>query len=65
MEVYLTKYSGGPEDFLNTPLNGLVQGLVNGTLKIPIGKVFKLEEAAEAHEFMEANKAGGKVVFVM
>jgi NADPH:quinone reductase-like Zn-dependent oxidoreductase len=63
--VYLTSYSGGPEDFMRTPLNELVQEMVQGKLKIPIGKVFKLEEAAEAHTLMEENKADGKIVFVM
>lgn len=63
--VYLTSYSGGPDDFMNTPLNELVKGIADGKLKIPIGKVFGLEQAAEAHTLMEQNKAGGKVVFLM
>jgi NADPH:quinone reductase-like Zn-dependent oxidoreductase len=63
--VCLTAYSGGPGDFMRTPLNELVKGIVEGNLKIPIGKVFKLEEAVEAHTLMEKNNAGGKVVFVM
>ncbi|KAF2711779.1 GroES-like protein [Pleomassaria siparia CBS 279.74] len=48
--VYLTSYSGGPEDFMATPLNEYT---------------FNLDEAVEAHTLMEANKAGGKVVFLM
>jgi NADPH:quinone reductase-like Zn-dependent oxidoreductase len=63
--VYLTSYSGGPDDFMRTPLDKLVQEMIQGTLKIPIGKTFKLDEAVEAHTLMESNKAGGKVVFVM
>lgn len=63
--VYLTSYSGGPDDFMRTPLNELVQGMIEGKLKIPIGKTFKLEEAVQAHTLMEDNKAGGKVVFIM
>ncbi|KAF2115261.1 chaperonin 10-like protein [Lophiotrema nucula] len=62
--VYLTAYSGGPDDFMNTPLNELVKGMMEGKLKIPIGKTFKLDEAVEAHTLMESNKAGGKVVFL-
>ena len=50
---------------MQTPLDELVKGMVEGTLKIPIGRTFKLDEAVEAHTLMEANKAGGKVVFLM
>ncbi|KAF2799447.1 zinc-binding oxidoreductase [Melanomma pulvis-pyrius CBS 109.77] len=63
--VCLTSYSGGPEDFMRTPLNQLIQGIVEGKLRIPIGKVFRLDEAVEAHTLMEENNAGGKVVFLM
>ncbi|KAF2007890.1 putative zinc-binding oxidoreductase [Amniculicola lignicola CBS 123094] len=63
--VYLTVYSGEPDDFMKTPLNELVVQMMEGKLKIPIGKVVGLEEAAEAHTLMEENNAGGKVVFVM
>lgn len=63
--VYLTSYSGGPDDFMRTPLSSLIQDMVQGKLTIPVGKVFKLEEAAAAHTLMEENKAGGKVVFVI
>jgi NADPH:quinone reductase-like Zn-dependent oxidoreductase len=60
--VNLTTYAGGPEDFIRTPLNDLVQQIVEGSLKIQIGKVFKLDEIVEAHRLMEDNNAGGKVV---
>ncbi|KAF2267370.1 quinone reductase [Lojkania enalia] len=63
--VYLTIYGGGPDEFMWTPLNELVNGMVEGKLKIPIGKTFKLDDAVEAHTLMESNKAGGKVVFLM
>lgn len=63
--VYLTSYGGGPDDFMKTPLNDLIQGIVDGGLKIPIGKVFSLDQAVEAHALMKANNAGGKVVFLM
>ncbi|OCL10632.1 GroES-like protein [Glonium stellatum] len=65
MAVYLTSYSGGPEEFMGTPLNDLVQQTVGGTLKIQIGKVFKLDEIVEAHQIMEENTAGGKIVILM
>ncbi|KAF2739441.1 GroES-like protein [Polyplosphaeria fusca] len=63
--VYLTAYGGGPDEFMKTPLNEMVNAMVEGRMKIPIGKRFTLDQAIEAHEIMEANKAGGKVVFLM
>ena len=60
--VGLTVYSGGPVDFMATPLNELVQKIAAGKLKITTGKVFKLDEIVEAHQCMEGNLAGGKLV---
>lgn len=60
--VNLTMYSGGPKEFMNTPLEDLAKQIKDGTLKIQIGKVFKIDEIVEAHRVMEENKAGGKIV---
>jgi NADPH:quinone reductase-like Zn-dependent oxidoreductase len=60
--VYLTSYSGNTEDFMRTPLNDLVQQVVDGTLRIQIGRTFHLDEIVEAHRMMEENTAGGKIV---
>jgi len=60
--VSLTTYSGGPEDFMATPLEDLVKQVQEGRLKVKVGKVFKLEEIVEAHRCMEENRAGGKIV---
>jgi NADPH:quinone reductase-like Zn-dependent oxidoreductase len=60
--VNLTCYSGGPEDFIATPLEELAKQIKDGKLKITIGKVFRLDEIAEAHRTMDENKAGGKIV---
>lgn len=60
--VNLTTYSGGQHDFMATPLEDLVQQIADGRLKVPIGKVFKLDEIVEAHRCMEENRAGGKIV---
>ncbi len=35
---------------------------VKGRAKVPIGKVFNIDEIVEAHGAMEENKAGGKIV---
>jgi NADPH:quinone reductase-like Zn-dependent oxidoreductase len=60
--VGLTTYDGGPEDFMRTPLEELIEQIAAGTLHVNVGKVFQLDEIAEAHRCMEENKAGGKIV---
>jgi NADPH:quinone reductase-like Zn-dependent oxidoreductase len=45
-----------------TPLDELVEQVVAGTLRVQIGRVFKLDDIVEAHRCMEDNKAGGKIV---
>jgi NADPH:quinone reductase-like Zn-dependent oxidoreductase len=59
--VCLTTYDGGLEDFLLTPLDELVEQVAAGTLRVQVGKVFKLDDIVEAHRCMEENKAGGKI----
>jgi NADPH:quinone reductase-like Zn-dependent oxidoreductase len=59
---YLTAYSGGAGDFINTPLNDLARQMADGKLPLQIGKVFKIDEIVEAHALMESNKAKGKIV---
>ena len=63
--VCLTVYAGGSEDVLATPFAELVQLVAEGKMKVPVGKVMGLEEIVEAHELMESNTAGGKVVIVV
>jgi NADPH:quinone reductase-like Zn-dependent oxidoreductase len=60
--VSLTTYDGGPEDFMRTPLEELIEQIAAGTLHVNVGKVFQLDEIAEAHRCIEENKAGGKIV---
>jgi NADPH:quinone reductase-like Zn-dependent oxidoreductase len=60
--VGLTTYDGGPEDFMRTPLDELVQQIAAGNLRVQVGKTFRLDEIVEAHRCMEENKAGGKIV---
>ncbi|KAI1613382.1 zinc-binding oxidoreductase [Exophiala viscosa] len=60
--VYLTGYSGGPEEFMNTPLTDLLKQIEKGTLPVQVGKVYKLDDIAQAHETMDKNAARGKIV---
>jgi len=60
--VCLTTYDGGPEDFMLTPLDDLVEQVAAGRLRVQVGRVFKLDDIVEAHRCMEENRAGGKIV---
>lgn len=60
--VLLTTYSGGPERFMATPLSSLVAQIEAGKLRVPIGKTFQLDQIVEAHQCMDDNAAGGKIV---
>jgi NADPH:quinone reductase-like Zn-dependent oxidoreductase len=60
--VRLTTYDGGVEEFMATPYDELLDQVKAGTLRIPIGKTFRLEDIVEAHRCMEDNQAGGKIV---
>ena len=60
--VYLTKYGGNVPEFMAMPLEELVEQIAGGSLKVQIGKVFKLDDIVEAHRLMDSNKAGGKIV---
>jgi NADPH:quinone reductase-like Zn-dependent oxidoreductase len=60
--VCLTSYDGGVEDFMAMPFQELVDGIADGSLSVPIGKVFRLDDIVEVHRLMESNKAGGKIV---
>jgi len=60
--VSLTTYAGGAEDFMATPLQDFINVVESGEAKVPIGKVFTIDEIVEAHKTMEDNKAGGKIV---
>jgi len=60
--VSLTTYAGEADDFMNMPLEELVEQIAAGNLHVQVGKVFHLDEIVEAHRCMEENKAGGKIV---
>lgn len=62
--VSLTTYSGGVEDFLAMPLQSLIDQVAAGQLPVRLARVFGLDQIAEAHQLMESNRAGGKIVVV-
>ena len=60
--VKLTSYSGGSSDISTEQLQQYVELVEKGTLVIQTGPVFRFEELTQAHELMDANRAGGKIV---
>jgi NADPH:quinone reductase-like Zn-dependent oxidoreductase len=60
--VYLTSYGGENDDFMRTPLERLAQQVATGTLRVAVGRTFRLDDIVEAHRCMEENRAGGKIV---
>lgn len=63
--AFLTKYGGGPEEFMEMPLLDMVKAVEEGRMTLPIGKVFRLDQVVEAHELMEKNEIRGKAVVVV
>lgn len=62
VNVCLTAYGGSEKDFVGTPLKEFAGQVAAGRLRVKVGRVFKLDEIAEAHRVMEANEANGKIV---
>ena len=60
--VNLTTYSGGSQDFIDTPLQTVVNEVEAGRMTPRIGRVFQLDNIVEAHRCLEDNTAGGKIV---
>ena len=60
--VHLTTYAGGSTDFIETPLQMVVNEVEGGRMTPKIGRVFQLVGIVEAYRCMEDNAAGGKIV---
>jgi NADPH2:quinone reductase len=62
--VRLTGYTGDATDLPADVLQRFLDDVASGTVTVPIGRVFDLEEIQEAHRTMEAGSANGKLVVV-
>tara|TARA_Y100000588_G_scaffold334575_1_gene374142 strand:+ start:506 stop:1387 length:882 start_codon:yes stop_codon:yes gene_type:complete len=60
--VRLTVYSGGAEDLDIEALQQFLGELERGEAEVNIDRVFAFDELVEAHEYMESNRAKGKLV---
>ena len=60
--VRLTAYSGDAADLPPTILQGFIEDVEAGQVKVPVGHVFRLEEIVKAHQAMEEGTMSGKLV---
>lgn len=60
--VHLTRYSGRAQDFMEMPFDALLHDIATGSLSLPLGPCFGIDEIVDAHRYMEDNRAGGKIV---
>ena len=58
----LTVYMGESKNLSKELLQEFIDEVKNGSIKLNIDKVFRLDEVAKAHQYMEDNKAKGKLV---
>jgi len=60
--VKLTSYSGEASNLSAKQFQKYLELIEQGELKVETGPIFEFEELIEAHELMDANQAGGKIV---
>jgi NADPH:quinone reductase-like Zn-dependent oxidoreductase len=58
----LTVYMGDAANLDKDHLQKFIDAVADGTIKLNLDKVFKLNQVAEAHSYMESNQAKGKIV---
>ena len=58
----LTVYMGDAANLSDSLLQDFINAVEAGEITLSIGKVFNLDEIVKAHELMESNQAGGKIV---
>jgi NADPH2:quinone reductase len=60
--VRLTAYSGEASDLLPGELQSFLDALAADQVRVPLGKVYQLDEIAQAHRDMENGVSAGKLV---
>lgn len=61
----MTVYTSEEADLSTAPLQKIIDAVASGKIKLALDKVFKMEDAGLAHQYMEDNGAAGKVVCVV
>ena len=62
--VSLTVYDSGQFRVDHSAFESFIQHIEQGKIIPPIKKVFTLDEIVQAHQFMESNAGGGKIVIL-
>ncbi|MBC2838600.1 zinc-binding alcohol dehydrogenase family protein [Robiginitalea sp. SC105] len=60
----LTVYMGESKNLSKELLQEFIEEVEKGAIRLNIDKVFRLDEVPDAHRYMEANRAKGKVVAI-
>jgi NADPH:quinone reductase-like Zn-dependent oxidoreductase len=60
--VRLTAYSGEAADLTPAELQSFLDAVAAGKARVPIGRVYRLDEIVQAHTDMERGVGGGKLV---
>ena len=60
--VRLTAYSGEAADLTAAELQGFLGAVAAGQARVPLGRVYRMEEIVQAHRDMERGHSGGKLV---
>lgn len=63
--VKLTIYGGGAQDMDMRELQNFVDDVARGLAKVNIDRIFQFHEIVEAHQYMEENRASGKLVVLV
>jgi len=58
----LTVYMGEAGNIQKESLQEFIDAVESGDIRLPIDRIFKLDEIVEAHKYMESNQAKGKIV---
>ncbi|TBN58371.1 NADPH:quinone reductase [Glaciihabitans arcticus] len=62
--VRLTAYSGEASDLSSADLQAFIDAVASGHARVPIGRVYAMDDIAQAHRDMEAGVGGGKLVVI-
>lgn len=61
----LTVYMGEADNLTKEMLQDFIDRVASGSIHLNVDRVFELDQVAEAHAYMEDNKAKGKLVVVV
>ena len=63
--VKFTTYGGGAQDMDMGELQKFVDAVARGRAKVNIDRIFQFHQIVEAHQYMEENRASGKLVVLV